>query len=158
MTTLTKEDVRERLNYHADTGKFSWVSAPSRAVCAGSMAGSVHPSGHVYISLKRKLYAAHRLAWLYVYGTWPRCSIDHINGDPADNRIENLRELSHVKNLQAARKARRDNRSGLLGVTFRKDVAKWQARIQRNKQMLSLGLYASPEEAHIVYLMYKNNF
>ena len=122
------------------------------------MAGSLHPSGHVYISVRRRLYAAHRLAWLYVFGQWPRKFVDHINGNAADNRLANLRLLTRTENLQAERKARADSRSGLLGACYRKDVKKWQARIQRNKRSVCLGLFSSAEEAHIVYLMYKNNF
>lgn len=158
MTELTPQDVERLLTYRWDTGEFRWCVSSARGVQAGAVAGSVHPSGHIYISIKRKLYAAHRLAWFYVYGVWPKCSLDHINGNPADNRISNLRELSHVKNLQAARKARADSRSGLLGACYRKDVGKWQARIQRDSESVSLGIYATPEEAHLVYLMYKNNF
>ena len=155
MTELTQQLLKEKLKYSRDTGVFTWRLSPSRAVKQGATAGSKHPSGHLFISIGRKLYSAHRLAWLYVYGTWPQQSLDHIDGDAANNRIKNLRELSHAQNLQAARRARRNSRAGLLGVSFRKDCNKWQARIQINKKSKSLGFFATAEDAHKAYMQYK---
>lgn len=40
----------------------------------------------------------HRVAWFLYYGKWPEKCIDHINGDRSDNRIENLRDVSHSEN------------------------------------------------------------
>jgi hypothetical protein len=88
---------------------------------------------------------------------WRGCSFT-AGGDPANNRIDNLRLLSHTRNLQARRKARSDSTSGFLGVSYRNDNGKWQARIQRFKKSISLGTFDTPEEAHLVYLLYKNNF
>ena len=157
MSALTQKILAEKLDYSPRTGLFTWKISPARAIKQGKTAGSVHPSGHVFISIARKLYAAHRLAWLYVYGSWPKQSLDHIDGNPANNKIKNLRELGHTKNLQAARKARRNSRAGLLGVSYRKDCNKWQARIQRDKKMLSLGFFLTAEEAHEAYMQYKNS-
>jgi hypothetical protein len=155
---ITQPELRALLLYRPYSGIFVWRVSPAKGVPAGTVAGSLHPSGHVYISIKRRLYAAHRLAWLYQYGHWPASFVDHINGDGSDNRLSNLRLLDRTKNLQAARKARADSRSGLLGACYRKDVNKWQARIQRDHVSVSLGLYDSAEEAHLVYLLYKLNF
>lgn len=158
MTKVSAKIVRKMLNYDQATGVFTWAVSPAQAVKAGRVAGFKHPSGHRYISICGKDYGAHRVAWLYVYGVWPKLHIDHIDGDPANNRISNLREVSRTENLQHARKARRGSRAGLLGVSYRNDSKKWQARIQRNKQSMSLGVFDSPEEAHLVYLLYKQQF
>jgi hypothetical protein len=64
---------------------------------AGDPAGSSR-GGYTYIRIDRKRYAAHRLAWLYVYGTFPPRLLDHINGCPGDNRIGNLREATPHQN------------------------------------------------------------
>lgn len=152
---MTVAELKEVLAYDKLTGVFTWRKATAQRVKTGAVAGSVHPSGHIYISIYRKLYAAHRLAWLYMYGQWPTQNIDHIDGNPANNRIHNLRELSHTKNLQAARKARKNSRAGLLGVSYRKDCNKWQARIQKDKRSMSLGLFATAEEAHAAYMAHK---
>ena len=158
MSRVSAEVVRSKLSYNPKTGEFVWQQSPARAVKAGSVAGFTHPSGHRYISICGRSYSAHRVAWLYVYGAWPHLQIDHIDGNPANNSISNLREVTRTQNLQYARKARRDNRSGLLGVSYRNDNKKWQARIQRNGVSVSLGVFDTPEEAHLVYLMYKIYF
>lgn len=157
MKKVSAETVRTKLAYDKETGVFTWRDAPARAVKAGSVAGYTHPSGHRYISILGRDYPAHRVAWLYVRGAWPRRHIDHIDGNPANNRISNLREVTHAQNLQYARRARSDSLAGLLGVSFRNDNKKWQARIQRNHKSLSLGVFDTPEEAHLVYLLYKNS-
>lgn len=158
MTPTIKKFAQQALTYCPDTGVFRWRITPARAVAQGSVAGCRHPSGHLYISIKGRAYPAHRLAWWFAKGVWPKKHIDHVDGNPSNNALGNLREVTHAQNLQAARKARCDNTSGLLGVSFRNDCSKWQARIQRNHVSISLGVYDSPEEAHLVYLLYKNNF
>lgn len=158
MTKPSAQEIKEKLHFNPLTGVFTWRVSPARAVRAGSRAGYIHPSGHRYLSFKGCTYSAHRLAWVYVHGRWPKQHIDHIDGNPDNNCIKNLRLLCHTANLQAQRRARKDNTSGLLGVSYRNDNGKWQARIQRHKKSISLGTFSSPEEAHLVYLLYKNNF
>ena len=92
-TVLTAERLRELLNYDPLTGVFSWrVNGRGRSG-VGTVAGG---SNHKRIAIDKKEYFVHRLAWLYVHGCWPTEDIDHINGDPSDNRIANLREANSV--------------------------------------------------------------
>lgn len=158
MKRPSQEKIKSQLCFDAATGVFTWLVSPAKAVKAGCIAGTLHPSGHRYISINGKSYPAHRLAWVYVHGRWPRQHLDHVDGNPDNNAIKNLRTLARTKNLQAARKARSDSTSGFLGVSFRNDNKKWQARIQRYGKSISLGIFNTPEEAHLVYLLYKNNF
>ena len=58
-------------------------------------------TGHIRICIMRVKYLAHRLAWLYVTGSWPSQDIDHIDGDPTNNRFANLREVTHQENGSA---------------------------------------------------------
>lgn len=75
--------------------------------------------------------------------------IDHINGNPRDNRIENLRLVTPRQNQQN----RKEHRKGhLAGCTFRPANGKWQARIEINRKRHSLGMFATKEEAHDAYL------
>jgi len=86
------------LTYDPYTGLFTWlVDAYSNKV-KGKIAGSIK-EGYINISIDRKLYRAHRLAWLYVNGVFPS-EIDHINRVKSDNRICNLREVSRSENCQ----------------------------------------------------------
>ena len=92
---LTAERLRERLHYDAGTGVFTRRVGSGHAR-TGEMAGSVHSTGYVRISIDGGKYTAHCLAWLYVHGVWPPDQIDHINGNRSDNRIANLRERRHL--------------------------------------------------------------
>ena len=91
---LTAERLRERLHYDAETGVFTRRFGSGHAR-AGDMAGTVHRTGYVRISIDGGKYTAHHLAWLYVHGVWPSDQIEHINRKRSDNRIANLRERRH---------------------------------------------------------------
>jgi hypothetical protein len=90
---LTAERLREQLRYDAETGVFTRRVGSGHAR-AGDMAGTVHSTGYVRISIDGGKYTAHHLAWLYVHGVWPY-QIEHINRKRSDNRIANLRERRH---------------------------------------------------------------
>lgn len=104
------------------------------------------------ISIDGKVCREHRLAWLLSYGTWPTKSIDHINGDPHDNRLCNLREATHSQNMANSKRSC-TNTSGFKGVSCdgRRTKKKWYARIRDNGQHRSLGYFHTPEEAHAAY-------
>ena len=86
-------------------------------------------------------------------GDWPTTDIDHINGDPADNRIVNLRMVSRGHNLQNQRKPHRDGKSGFLGVYLKN--GKWQSRIMVGGVSHDLGRFSTPEDASAAYLQAK---
>jgi hypothetical protein len=95
-------------------------------------------------------YYLHRLAWYYVYGQWPERDVDHINGDPSDNRITNLRLATQTQNNANARR-RRDNTSGFKGVTWNRARRKWMAQIDYGGDHFYLGLFTKIEAARAVY-------
>ena len=66
---------------------------------AGKIAGGDNGSGYIRIMIDNERISAHRLAWFYVYGTWPSKCIDHINHKKDDNRICNLRNVTQLENL-----------------------------------------------------------
>lgn len=76
--------------------------------------------------------------------------VDHINGNPLDNRKRNLRLCNDTGNARNANK-RKDNTSGFKGVTFHKDTGKWQASIRANGNPKYLGLFDTKEEAAKIY-------
>lgn len=98
---------------------------------------------------------AHRLVWFFATGEMPPHEIDHINGDPADNRIANLRLATSAQNKQNIRNARRHNSTGYLGVSWNKDREMYRADIALNGKRKFLGHYPSPQEAHSAYLLAK---
>ena len=142
------------LLYDPHTGVFRWAVNRRGKSLAGCIAGSLHSTGYVHISLCGRLYKAHRLAWLFVYGTWPTCHIDHINGDKQDNRIANLREATRSENRQNLRLPYKNNKSGLMGVSAEK--SRWRAVIHKDGRQNRLGSFATPQEAHAAYLEAKS--
>jgi hypothetical protein len=146
--------LREMLIYNPETGIFVWkIGRKGRGTKAGAIAGSIK-KGRVYIGISNKAYFAHRLAWLYMIGEWPKYQIDHINGDTTDNRWVNLRDVDQFTNQQNQRKAHNDNQWGLLGV--RKCIAcktkPYYAGITVDGFYVHLGYFPTSEEAHDAYL------
>jgi hypothetical protein len=143
---LTAEQLRELLDYAPETGLFYWREARG-SVAAGSEAGTLHTGGYHMIRIDGAAHRAHRLAWLHVHGEHPIGEIDHINGNPADNRIVNLRQCSHAQNTRNV--ARRRNRWGFKGIYRHR--SKWRAEITVNGRRIHIGVYSTPQEAADAY-------
>lgn len=155
--SLTADQLKDALHYEPETGIFTWRIRPSKSILPGMVAGCTEKRiGYITIGLLKRIYKAHRLAWLYTYGEWPKGLIDHINGDKADNRIANLRDVFADGNSQNIRKPNRRNKSGFMGVIFFQK--KWRASITVSGKTKWLGDYATPEEAHQVYLTAKRKY
>lgn len=150
---ITCEEAMTLLSYEPETGQLRWRVSRGR-VKAGAVAGYIARNGYVQIGVGGKLYLAHRLAWLLTHGSWPSDQIDHANGNPADNRISNLRKCSNAENSQN-KAPYRNNTSAFVGVTWNARKAKWQAQITLNGNHRQVGLYATPEQAHVAYLAAK---
>lgn len=144
--TLTAERLRELMHYDPETGIFTRKVSTAPNARAGDVAGTLMQIGYIAISADNKTHYAHRLAWLYVHGNWPKEQIDHINRDRADNRIANLREVTIKQNQRNLSKAS-NNTSGHPGVHWRSDRAKWWALIESEGQKHYLGCYNTIEEA-----------
>lgn len=150
---LTAARLRELLHYDQETGAFHWrVFRSGRALPGQRAANVTRSSGYTYIFVDGYLYAAHRLAWLYVTGNWPAKYIDHADGTKSNNAFSNLREADHRKNMENQRKAHSNSKTGLLGVTLHHKNRKYQARIQVDGRPRSLGYYATAELAHAAYV------
>lgn len=148
---ITSERLRKLLSYAPETGVFRWLLPQSNRAKAGLVAGCISKaSGYRLIRVDGRLYRAHRLAWLYMYGHEPSDQIDHINCDRSDNRISNLRDVSRDLNAQNRRVARKDSGTGLMGVMRNGD--RWAAQIRVNGQRLCLGTFDTPEQAHQRYV------
>ena len=143
---LTAEYLRSVLHYDQETGIFTWKVRTANRVKTGEVTGSPDGGGYLRIQLQSRLYKAHRLAWLYTYGEWPSLDIDHINRNKADNRISNLREVSHKQNHQNRSKPS-NNTSGHPGVSWLKQSSKWRAKITHNHKLIHLGCFTTLEEA-----------
>jgi hypothetical protein len=144
---ITAERLHQLLIYDPETGNFVWLVDRGGRFKAGMKAGSIDKSlRYVQIRIERKLYLGHRLAWLYMYGVWPK-EIDHINRNRSDNRIENLREAPrHIDNVRN-QSIRESNTSGVIGVHWQKNISKWFAYIGIRYRRISLGYFDNFDDA-----------
>lgn len=156
MTEITQDDLVSQLTYNPTTGEFHWVVSKGNRK-SGSIAGSIGYQGYRSIHINHHSYQAHRLAWLITYRAFPFGEIDHINGNKADNRIENLRDVTRSLNKQNTKKAYSGNSSGLLGASWCNTQRKYLSQICINGKVKHLGYYEVPELAHQAYLTAKRS-
>lgn len=144
---MTYEECRRLFDYDPATGNLIRKVRTSNSVKIGEVAGKIGNHGYRVITRNRVDYLAHHLVWLWHYGEWPKQEIDHINRTRADNRINNLRDVSRYENAI--------NRSAscklkLLGVTASRN-GKFVARIIKKGDCHCLGTFDTAEEAHEAY-------
>jgi len=151
---LTAEILRLHLDYDPASGNFL-RKRRSGTAHTGDIAGWSEPHGYIKISVAGKKYYAHRCAFLFMNGAWPVGVVDHIDGARANNAWGNLREVSQSVNLQNLKCARKDNKTGLLGVCFHKGARKFTASIFVEGRSQHLGLFDSAEAASEAYLVKK---
>jgi hypothetical protein len=108
------------------------------------------------VNVDGRLYGEHAVIWCWCTGDWPAGLIDHRNGVRSDNRIDNLRDATRRINQQNLRRARSDNKTGLLGVTVARDGTP-QAHIRINGRQTYLGRFPTQEAAHAAYLNAKRD-
>jgi hypothetical protein len=142
---MTQDDLKKALRYDPESGNFFWLHTTGRAA-AGSVAGTIKPSGYRCIKIGKTNFYAHRLAWLYVHGVWPPDQIDHINCDRDDNRICNLRKATGTQN-----QGNRRPKGKRKGITYHRHDKRWQAQISINGKYTYLGQYSTQEEAFRAY-------
>ena len=137
--------IKEHLDYNPSNGLFTWLT-DRKKVKSGDIAGTYDKDGYLIITFNRKIYKAHRLAWFYVNGFFPQKTIDHINRNRSDNRIENLREATHLQQMKNISNSI-TNKSGFPGVFWSKSAKKWQAQFSFNKRRYHVGLFDDALEA-----------
>ena len=151
---LTAAMLRDALDYNRDTGVFTARLTSGTRTAGDAAHGCKKDNGYFVIGVEGKQYYAHRLAWLHCYGEWPRNQIDHIDGNRANNAIENLRDVSRDVNMQNLRRATSVNVLGVLGVTPWHG-GRYRASIGLNGQRYHLGLFATEAEAYAAYVAKK---
>jgi|15BtaG_2_1085339.scaffolds.fasta_scaffold00099_15 hypothetical protein len=142
---ITQDTVEKLLRYNAVTGEFHWKKS-SGSKSAGSVASHVGKLGYVQIRIDGVLYYAHRLAWLVSHGCFPTAQIDHINHNRSDNRLCNLREVSHAEN-QRNKGMNSRNKSGVTGVFWDFVNNKWKAQIKFEGKVVNLGRFSAKTDA-----------
>ena len=142
------QDIARNLFEYRDN-KLFWKK-PTRKQDIGKVAGYIRPDGYVRIKIEGKLYYGHRIIFIYYNGYLPKF-IDHIDGNPRNNNINNLREASRCQNSYNSKIAI-NNKSGVKGVSWHKKASKWMVCILANSKVNYLGLYDHIEDAKKVAL------
>ena len=112
---------------------------------AGDIAGSRRKDGYIRIGIDGSRYRSHRLAWFMTHGSWPANLLDHINHDPSDNRMANLRDATYSENNRNARS------SNPLGKGVARNGRRFKAGIQSDGKKHYLGTFDTPDEAAAAY-------
>ena len=151
---LTQERVRELFDYDYENG---WlIRKQTRAGIPWNKPCGHKPicNGYGRVCIDGKGYFAHRIIWLWHYGSWPSNQTDHLDRNKINNRIENLRDATGSENEQN-KGLKGTNSSGFPGVSWHKRDKKYQAYIKINKKQIHIGCFTAAEEAHLAYQLAK---
>lgn len=143
---ITQDELKATFIYDEHTGDFTRIMAHGRL----KPAGTINTIGYKVIGFKSKLWLAHRLAWLYLYGCLPDCDIDHIDENKSNNAICNLRIATRSQNNQNRRFHNKNNRHKAIGVS-QNHIGKYVAGITINKKTIHLGCFDTIEAASEAY-------
>lgn len=137
--------VIEYLSYNPMRGELRWKKSPGPKAPVGGIAGTRTTDGYLSFRLKRMHFKCSIVAWALYHNRWPSGLIDHKDGDTANNRIENLREVTNGQNVynQLPRST-----SGYKGVYVRPENGTYRASIHLDGKNKSLGTFTTAEAAN----------
>ena len=165
----TIEYLRECFDVDFETGVLTWKVRPVshfkdgakqtaqhkanmwNGKLAGKVTGTPNTKGYLMARIDGRLYVVHRVVFAMAHGGWPKDQIDHINGARDDNRIANLRDVTHAVNQRNRTKSFTGGSSAYTGVSWDKRSQKWQAYIWLNGKKKNLGYFTDEIEAAAAY-------
>ena len=130
--------ILDNFSYDSNTGIITSIKKTSFSKV------TLNRKPYLKVTIKNTQILAHRLAWFLFYKKWPSNNIDHKNGNGLDNRIKNLRDVSHSEN-QKNRRLSSNNKTGVTGVYFSRN--KFLAQIKSDGEKFYLGRFDSFFEA-----------
>lgn len=144
---MSLDGIREHLAYDPETGVFTWLTeskySPRKI---GDRAGAARSDGRRVICWRGKSYLSYRLAWWFAHGEMPVKGLDHVNGDPTDDRLENLRPAGQAENMLNI-KAHKDSTSSFKGVCWDRGAQKWRVGFRGRY----VGIFANEVDAAHAY-------
>jgi len=143
---ITQQQALDLFEYR--NGELYRLKRVSQNTQTGDKVGHPDARGYLKVTIGNKPYLVHRIIFLMHHGYLPD-TIDHIDGNPANNCIENLREATQQQNCYNSSTHGR-NTSGHRGVSWSKVWGKWQAYVNANKKRKFLGYFEDLELAALV--------
>jgi hypothetical protein len=138
---ITQEELLKLVEYK-DSNLY-WLKTQSPRAVKGTVAGSKNSNNYYRIGINKTCYCLHRIIWIYHYGAIPeKMEIDHINNNPSDNRIENLRLATRLQNEYNKPKK-----------GYRFEAGKWRAKIKVDGKQKHLGMFDTEDDARLAYLI-----
>jgi len=135
---IQEHELKNLLKYSPISGEFTWKVKPSLGVPVGAPAGHKSKAGYTQIRIGKQLHYAHRLAFLYMEGIFPIEQVDHIDGNRANTAWLNLRQVSCLENQRNV-SISKNNKSGVLGISWLSRRQKWLATIGIGYKTVFLG-------------------
>ena len=150
----------ELVEYNKETGVFTWLprQGGTRGLkafntrLAGKVCGILRTDGYIRIGFsysgKYLHVSAHRLAYFIFHGFPPKYTIDHIDRDKTNNRINNLRDVEQAVNAKN-RDVLINNTSGATGVYMDRRTKRFRAYITVNGKYKYVGMFKTIDDATI---------
>ena len=151
---ITQEYLKTIFEYK--DGDLYWKNSLSYCTKNGNKTGSISSTGYKVTFINKKSYKNHRLIFLFHKGYLPKI-LDHIDGNPLNNHIENLREATHQQNCQN-RSKQKNNNSGYKNIAWIKSEKRWKVKINSNNKSYYLGMYKDLELAILVAEMAREKY
>lgn len=160
-TYPTQADIKKVVDYDPETGIFTWRERdlsywkPGRhqqmncitwnAQYKGKPAGCI-TDRYVRVTINKRPFQAHRLAWIYMNGDEPFGDMDHINTNKGDNKYSNLRISTRPQNMHNYLLCK-SNTSGVRGLSWNKGLLRWEVDIKVDGKNIHLGIYENFKDA-----------
>lgn len=156
---ITPEIVHQLIRYEPDVDKYFWNERGldmftssqrykiwNKKYANKEVFNNFSSSGYARVVILGIRFPAQRVIWAFHYGVWPDGEIDHINGNPSDNRLCNLRDVSHAENMRN-RRVSSNSKSGVMGVYWNKKSGKWHAQVGLNGRKTHVGYFDNIADA-----------
>jgi hypothetical protein len=149
---LTTEEIASlQANFSYDPGSGAIERKFAPRIKHHQKLGWIDDKGYLRFRHEGKLHFGHRVAWLLVHGAIPEGkSVDHVDGDPQNNRLDNLRLASHQENIRNSR-AKTKAAHGFKGLMYCKKTGRYRFKIRHGGKQITGGNFSRPEDAARAY-------